>query len=74
MRELSLTIVIGAVTLLIFKGTFEKQYTLGEMVLLLQLLNQARWPLFECHLFYLAFRKQRREPRNTSGDLGHQRI
>lgn len=45
-RELSLTIVIGAVTLLIFKGTFEKRYTLGEMVLLLQLLNQARWPLF----------------------------
>ena len=45
-RELSLTIVIGVVTLLIFKGTFEKQYTLGEMILLLQLLNQARWPLF----------------------------
>ncbi len=45
-RELSLTIVFGVVTLLIFKGTFEKQYTLGEMVLLLQLLNQARWPLF----------------------------
>jgi len=45
-RELSLTIVIGVVTLLIFKGTFEKQYTLGEMVLLLQLLNQARFPLF----------------------------
>ena len=45
-RELSLTIVIAVVTLLIFKGTFEKRYTLGEMVLLLQLLNQARWPLF----------------------------
>lgn len=45
-RELSLTIVFGVVTLLIFKGTFDKRYTLGEMVLLLQLLNQARWPLF----------------------------
>lgn len=45
-REFSLTIVIGVVTFLIFKGTFEGRYTLGEMVLLLQLLTQARWPLF----------------------------
>lgn len=45
-RELSLTIVITLVSFLIFKGAFDKQYTLGEMTLLLQLLNQARYPLF----------------------------
>lgn len=45
-REVSLTVVISLVSFLVFKGTFDKTYTLGEMTLLLQLLYQVRWPLF----------------------------
>jgi ATP-binding cassette subfamily B protein len=45
-RETSLELVLITIALITFYQTFRGQLTLGEMVLILQLVNQIRWPLF----------------------------
>lgn len=45
-RNLSLVIILFAINLLVFYNTFIGKLTVGEMVLILQLFNQARIPLF----------------------------
>jgi ATP-binding cassette subfamily B protein len=45
-RGLSLNIILFAVNILVFYNTFQSLLTIGEMVLILQLFNQARIPLF----------------------------
>lgn len=45
-RNLSLIIVLFAINILVFYNTFIGKLTIGEMVLILQLFNQARIPLF----------------------------
>jgi ATP-binding cassette subfamily B protein len=45
-REFGLEIAFVLILFLIFRGTFLGQLTLGEMVLIIQLLNQLRWPLY----------------------------
>jgi len=45
-REFGLEVAFVAILYLIFKSTFLGDFTLGEMVLVIQLLNQLRWPLF----------------------------
>lgn len=45
-REGSLELVLIAIALITFSQTFRGALTLGEMVLILQLVNQIRWPLF----------------------------
>lgn len=45
-RNLSLVIILFAINLLVFYNTFVGNLTIGEMVLILQLVNQARIPLF----------------------------
>lgn len=45
-REFGLEIVLVIILYLIFKRTFFGDLSLGEMVLIIQLLNQLRWPLF----------------------------
>lgn len=45
-RGLSLNIILFAVNILVFYNTFQGSLTIGEMVLILQLFNQARIPLF----------------------------
>ncbi len=45
-RGLSLNIILFAINILVFYNTFQRHLTLGEMVLILQLVNQARIPLF----------------------------
>ncbi|CAN5191864.1 ATP-binding cassette domain-containing protein [soil metagenome] len=45
-RGLSLNIILFAINILVFWNTFQRHLTLGEMVLILQLVNQARIPLF----------------------------
>jgi ATP-binding cassette, subfamily B, bacterial len=45
-RGLSLIIILFAINLLVFYNTFIGVLTIGEMVLILQLVNQARMPLF----------------------------
>ncbi len=46
LRNFSLITVLGIVTYIVFYQTFNGLLTLGEMVLIIQLLNQARRPLF----------------------------
>lgn len=46
LRNLSLIIIIAAINIVVFYNTFTGLLTIGEMVLILQLLNQARRPLF----------------------------
>lgn len=46
LRGLSLNIIITLVNIFVFYGTFQGSMTLGEMVLILQLVSQARRPLF----------------------------
>jgi ATP-binding cassette, subfamily B, bacterial len=46
LREFGLEAILIAILFLIFKKTFLGQLTLGEMVLIIQLLNQLRQPLF----------------------------
>lgn len=46
MRRLCLNIVLFAIYSYIVYWTFHQRYTIGEMTLLLQLVNQARFPLF----------------------------
>ena len=45
-RGLSLNIILFAINILVFYNTFTGALTIGEMVLILQLVNQARIPLF----------------------------
>ena len=45
-REFGLEMVLVTILYLIFKRTFYGDLSLGEMVLIIQLLNQLRWPLF----------------------------
>lgn len=45
-REFGLEIVLVVILYLIFQKTFFGSLSLGEMVLVIQLLNQLRWPLF----------------------------
>ncbi len=46
LRRLCLNIILFAIYTYIIYWTFHKKFTLGEMTLLLQLVNQARFPLF----------------------------
>jgi ATP-binding cassette subfamily B protein len=45
-REFGLEIAFVAILFLIFRSTFMGTLTLGEMILIIQVLNQLRWPLF----------------------------
>lgn len=45
-RGLSLNIILTLVSVLVFYNTFQGSLSIGEMVLILQLVNQARRPLF----------------------------
>lgn len=45
-RGLSLNIILFAINILVFYNTFIGKMSIGEMVLILQLVNQARLPLF----------------------------
>lgn len=45
-REFGLEIAFVLILFLIFRKTFLGELTLGEMVLIIQLMNQLRWPLF----------------------------
>lgn len=45
-REFSLELVLIAIALITFQQTFTGRLSIGEMVLILQLINQIRWPLF----------------------------
>lgn len=46
LRNLSLIVILLAVDLVAFYNTFQGNYSFGELVLLIQLVNQARYPLF----------------------------
>jgi ATP-binding cassette, subfamily B, bacterial len=46
LRGLSLNIILFAINILVFYNTFQGSLSIGEMVLILQLVNQARMPLF----------------------------
>ena len=45
-RGLSLNIILFAINIIVFYNTFNGSLSIGEMVLILQLVNQARLPLF----------------------------
>lgn len=45
-RRLCLNIILFAILYIVVLWTYEGRFTLGEMTLLLQLVNQARFPLF----------------------------
>ena len=45
-REFGLEIAFVAILYIIFRKTFFGELTLGEMILIIQILNQLRWPLF----------------------------
>jgi ATP-binding cassette, subfamily B, bacterial len=45
-REFGLEIAFVIILFMIFQKTFYGELTLGEMVLIIQILNQLRWPLF----------------------------
>lgn len=45
-REFGLEMAFVVILFLIFRGTFLRAITLGEMVLIIQILSQLRWPLF----------------------------
>lgn len=45
-RGLSLNIILFAINILVFYNAFLEKISIGEMVLILQLVNQARLPLF----------------------------
>jgi ATP-binding cassette subfamily B protein len=45
-RGLSLNIILFAINIIVFYNTFQGKLSIGEMVLILQLVNQARLPLF----------------------------
>ncbi len=50
-RNLSLTIVLTLINIIVFYRTFQGDFTIGEMVLILQLVMQARQPLFGMSFF-----------------------
>lgn len=50
-RNASLEIILFAINLLVFYNAFIGSITIGEMVLILQLFNQARTPLFTMSFF-----------------------
>ncbi|OGM11958.1 hypothetical protein A2Z22_04725 [Candidatus Woesebacteria bacterium RBG_16_34_12] len=58
-REFGLEIVLVIILYLIFRKTFIGELSLGEMVLIIQLLNQLRWPLFA--MSYILEQVQRAE-------------
>lgn len=58
-REFGLEMVLVTILYLIFKRTFYGDLSLGEMVLIIQLLNQLRWPLFA--MSYILEQVQRAE-------------
>lgn len=45
-REFGLELAFVFILFIIFRNTFLGEFTLGEMVLIIQLLNQLRWPLY----------------------------
>ena len=45
-REFGLEIAVVTILFIVFRKTFLGELSLGEMVLVIQLLNQLRWPLF----------------------------
>mgnify|MGYP001569945613 FL=1 len=45
-REFGLEIAFVVILFMIFRKTFAGEMSLGEMVLVIQILNQLRWPLF----------------------------
>lgn len=45
-RGLSLNLIFFGINILVFYNTFQGNLTIGEMVLIIQLVNQARLPLF----------------------------
>lgn len=45
-REFFLEVAFVVILFLIFRKTFLGEITLGEMILIIQLLNQLRWPLY----------------------------
>lgn len=45
-REFGLEMALVLILFLIFRNTFLGVFSLGEMVLIIQLLNQLRWPLY----------------------------
>jgi len=45
-REFGLEIAFVAILFIVFRNTFMGTLTLGEMVLIIQLMNQLRWPLY----------------------------
>jgi ATP-binding cassette, subfamily B, bacterial len=45
-RGLSLNIILFLINIIVFYNTFQKNLTIGEMVLILQFVNMARIPLF----------------------------
>jgi len=45
-REFGLEIAFVVILFIIFRKTFMGELTLGEMILIIQILNQLRWPLF----------------------------
>lgn len=46
LRNMTLVIILAIVTLILFYDTYNTRFSLGVMVLIIQLLNQARRPLF----------------------------
>lgn len=58
-REFGLEIVLVVILYLIFRRTFFGDLSLGEMILIIQLLNQLRWPLFA--MSYILEQVQRAE-------------
>src|SRR6185295_5389565 len=46
LRNLSLNLILLGINIVVFYNTFTGSISLGNMVLLLQLVNQARRPLF----------------------------
>lgn len=58
-REFGLEVVLVVILYIIFNRTFYGNLTLGEMILIIQLLNQLRWPLFA--MSYILEQVQRAE-------------
>lgn len=46
LRGFGLEIVFIGILFMVFRGSFIGSFSLGEMVLIIQLLNQLRWPLY----------------------------
>lgn len=46
LRNLSLNIILTGINIIVFYNTFQGVYSIGELVLIIQLVNQVRWPLY----------------------------